>query len=586
MLALVLGGALALRVGLANHPLDEIDALFGACFASLGMALCGRERRLPRSWLGLGVVFSSLIWMSAWSSPHRIVAAFAIPSWWAPGFVFCACALLPRCAVPRLVAFLALPCILSAGTALYQRWVLWPETLQNVVTSPEITARLQSGRPLGLSLSPDLGGALALLGFVCALFLLRDAPPRHKLLWTAAAGLCLAGVAASASAGVALALGAFGGLWGILWLWRTRHLPWRKAGLLVLPLLPVAAIALLARGPDALARSMDERLWNWKIAWLAFVDSPLLGFGPGRFAAAYAQHRLHEANVTRYAHSAFFHGLVEIGALGTLCLAALCVVVVGGLFSRGIRDRNNHGGVNDFMWAAGLALGLRCAFDYDAQIAQTACGLAAWWGLMWARLAPISAEPPVTTHRPLQAFLGTSALTFLFLLGLLQPRNALLAATEGDSPIEKITMEQLQTHAERFPMDVHVAARFLHLRLEALRHCDVDCDERREVVERWVSEQLQMPMAPPPFYVASARLARMRDDMPMAHAQLAAGLKQTPGDLGLRALSVLLAETQDARSAAYAESLLWQSRQRLENTLRYFHSIEMDAASAAPRSVQ
>ena len=579
LLVLLLGGALALRLAIANHPIQEIDALSGACFAVLGLGLAARHPQLPRYWIWLSVLFAALVGVSAWASPHRIVSIYAIPSWWFPGFVFGACALVPKSAVPRLVSFLAIPCTISAGTALYQRFVLWPETLQNVSASSELVARLSSGRPLGLSLSPDLGGAIALLGFFCALFHFRDAETTRKWLWAAPGGICLAGVVASASAGVALALGVFGGLTFAFWLLQNEQGPWRKSGWALFPLLPLAAMAILGRGPDALMRSMHERLWNWRVAWEAFGHSPVLGFGPGRFAAAYAQHRVPDANITRYAHSTFFHGLVELGGLGILVFLALVTVVVVGLALHSHQKRDDKDVVYHLMWAAGLALGLRWTFDYDAQIAQTACGLSAWWGLMWARLAPSTKRAPRGSPFSVQAFFGTGVIAFFVLAGALHSRNKLLSDTEGDAPIEITMVEQLQSHAERFPEDVHIAARLLKLQIDALNDCVIDCENQRQDLAHWISVQLQAPMPPSPFYVASVRLAVLRNDLATAHAQLAAGLKQTPGDLGLRALSVLLAETQDARRAAYEEAIRWQARKRLENAMRFFQSAGFQRAT-------
>lgn len=583
LLVWLLGGVLALRVGIANHPIDEIDALFGVCFAVLAAGLSSRKVQLPRHWLWLGIAFTCTVFFSVWASPHRIVAAFALPGWWAPGFVFCACALLPKHAVPRLINFLTIPCTASAVAALYQRFVLWPQALQTMSTTPDVTARLSSGRALGLSLSPDLGGALALLGFFGALFHVLRTTGLRKGLWSIVGCLCLAGVAASRSAGVALALGVFAASWFALWLWHSRHLPGRKYGFLLFPLLPAAAMAILGRGPDALMRSMNERLWNWWVAWEAFGHSPIFGFGPGRFAAAYAQHRVPEANVTRYAHSVVFHGLVELGALGMLCLIGLVVAVVWRLFAKRVQKRSERLVVDDMMWAAGIALGLRCAFDYDAQIAQTACGLCAWWGLLQARSRTAAPAGRPVARYSRQAFFGMSAIVFSVVFGLLQTRNELLAATAGNAPADVATLKNIQLHANRFRDDVHINVRLLKLRNDELRRCSSECDQQREALERWIGEQLQAPMPAPPFYVASVRHATARGETMMARAQLAAGLKQTPGDLGLRALSILLAETKEAREAAFEEALRWQARRRLENALRFFEETGFVSMQAAEK---
>lgn len=587
-LALLLGGALAIRLGLANHPIHETDAIFGALFALIALGFRRRSPQLPRAWLWWSMTFGAVLCASAWASPHPFVAALAIPSWLAPAWAFSACALLPRRQVPRVIACIALACSASALVAWYQRWVLWPQILEAVPHASDIAARLASGRPLGLSLSPDLGGALALLGLQgCGVRMLHERGVRK---WPFAVGgaLCGAGMIASASAGVALAFGVLGSAWGLLWLLQARHFRWRNAAVSLLVLAPVVAVGTLGRGAAALSRSMEERLWNWWVSYQAFLDHPLLGFGPGRFAAAYAHHRVPEANVTRYAHSTIFHALVEIGTLGVVCLLIMGAVWLAGLLRMRAHAQPERRSSVHLMLAGCLALGLRCAFDYDGQISQTACGLMAWCGLTWAYLSPERPASAVPRAWSVVALAGLNAAWFMLLLAVLHPRASLLdsARLAEASPSPAAERARLQDYAAKYPGDIHIAAQDLKWRLEAYRRCAHDCAQGDEELGRWVSNQLQAPLPPPPFYVASVRLAWTRGDLGLARAQLAAGLKQTPGDLGLRALSILMAETEHARAIAEAEALRWQARERLEQALLALQPLSLRAPAPVPTPLE
>lgn len=568
--ALVVAGLVAVRLCLADHAPSSVDALLTAGFALLGVVAALREPTLPSRAVVLSLlVLVVTLALSSALSWHPLLSALALPSALAPLAALLALLGLGRGVRRPVLTAIAGGAALSGAVAGAQRFVLWPDALRRkdeLQLSAEIISRFESARPLGLSLSPDLAGAIALAGLAASLALLSSSGQRHRSLWLTSALLSLLGVALSRSHGVALAVAAF--LLGVLAL---RALATRRVragalagGLALVAAVPALLLVVFGRGVDALLASSSERIGNWAVALRAFGDDPLLGVGVGRFAATYTAHRTPDTNVTRYAHSLPFHSLAETGVVGALAgLAVLALFLTA--VARAYRKTDRAPTWTEALVTAGAAaLGLRCLYDYDAQVAQTATAIAALVGLAWLD-ADRARAPAPRAGRALCALPSAVILLVTALsLPLLWSREAALEPFERGGAPTLEDVERLQRYARSHPGDEPAALMTLRLDLAALSGCREGCGERAAALAARVDERLARPHAPGEVFVAAALLARRRGAEGEARARVAEGLAVEPGNPSLHALHVALAASDEEAARARTEALRWLRPEQLD----------------------
>ena len=326
---------------------------------------------------------------------------------------------------------------LHGATALWQRFVLWPDALARQAElglPPSIVQRLQSGRTIGLSLSPDLAGGLGIAAATAGVALLVV----HRRGLRAALLLCgttlsLAAVVLSRSSGCALALAVAGAATIAALLLRRRNRSAVVGGAGVALVVVAAGGMALTRGVPALLHSAQERLANWEVGMRLFGEHPLLGVGFARFAPAYLAARPPDANVTRYAHSLPVTVMSEGGIV-----ASFVIVIAAGLILRSWWHTARVGTVDRLVLLAGaLAVVARCFIDYDAQIGQSAAIIGLLLGLAWTQ----PTDDPHPWDRRGRALLRVGVV-FTVIVGLVVGwRDAAVANPTASSPLERIDVD-------------------------------------------------------------------------------------------------------------------------------------------------
>lgn len=195
----------------------------------------------------------------------------------------------------------------------------------------------------GLFEAPEMMGNTLLTAFLLALGLRASSSGRRRLAWTWTAGVLLAGEFLTYShsvAGFSVAAALF--VSPRIPSRATRAVVWAAAGLVVLT---VNAASLIDPRPPARATHYDVGavsldFFGWRVegrlmsyaalkqvALTAFVEHPLIGVGPGRFAAeterAFAEGRLTERYRSVPPHCDLAGRLAETGLVGALSLLLL-----------------------------------------------------------------------------------------------------------------------------------------------------------------------------------------------------------------------------------------------------------------------
>ncbi len=382
-MALAAGGLVALRCAHTGHAPDVVDAVM-AFFALLMSSTAWTSARARTAALVacLGAVASvpaSVDLSISWLSLSLVLGAV--------GFFGLALVGPGRPEVKDGVAWgLVVGGTLHAVVALWQRFVLWPDALarrEELQLTESIVGRMMSQRPIGLSLSPDLGAGITLAAGALAVGMALEKQRRPGVRAAATVALLplVAAFVLSRSYGAVLAVGV-----ALLVLAVARR-SWR-AGWGFLFLAVPGGWAVAARGLGGLVQSASERWWNWRVGLDAFLDAPVFGHGLFRFAAAYAARRPPEANVTRYAHSTPVQLAAETGVVGLLAACVVVAVLVPKVRA-GLQSDSASRVAAAF---ASCALAVRACFDYDAQVGQTAMVAAAVVGLA------SRGEDPVPPH--------------------------------------------------------------------------------------------------------------------------------------------------------------------------------------------
>lgn len=437
-IGLCAAGLLAVRAASTAHAPSLVDGACALGFAALVVfAGAGAHRRIAVA--ALAVAAGALASVPTSFDPY--VSLLALPVVVGPCAALVVGAGLPASARSAALVGVAGGGALNAVAAAHQRFVTWPDALarrEELQLTVEQVGRLSSLRPLGLSLSPDLYGALCLAGAAAASHLASSTTGRRRAAAIALAVACVLGAALSKSFGVALAAAVGAAVFVVARVGDKRLVLGGAAAALV-----VAGGAVAARGADALARSAGERIENWRAAIAILVEHPVVGVGLARFAPAYLPVRGEHANVTRYAHSFPLQWLDETGLVG----GALLVVAVA-LVAATLR------GARPILLGGAAALLARWAWDYDGNVAQTAT-IATF--LLGASLAP---RGDVVGARAARAAGLVACAACAVLVALLAVRDAALSPY-GPGAAEPSAADdaRLVAYAARFRGDLEAQVR-------------------------------------------------------------------------------------------------------------------------------
>lgn len=569
---MLLFGLVAARLTHSDHPPDVADAFLTMAFLVVVVAALAVDRPVAlRAPFGVVALLGGLLLATVPGSLHPWLSLLSVPE--------ALCALAALLAVTAIGQSARTPALLgllfgaalSSVTAIVQRFVTWPDALsrrEELGLTKAHVDRLVEGRPLGLTLSPDLMSALALCGIVAALALSSS---KNALVKRGALLLsvpCLVGLALSRSAGGALAAGLFFAVWALIVVLRGLRGPAALVVLVVALALPVSLVALLGRGMEQLGRSAQERLLNWQVGLDVLERHLLSGVGFGRFSTAYLSARPPEGNVTRYAHSFPVQTLVEGGLLfGGVSLIVIVIVVLSLLRARltGTPDRSR-----DVVLAGVLALFARATYDYDLQIGATATALAVLVGvaiLDARREGFVLSESVVPTTARRRTALASFTLGGLLVVAVtaagagLYREAALTPFTRGHQPTQE-DLARLRAYGDRFPADPHVATVEARILLSALERCADDCASLEQEARELIEEEREH--APPELFVLTGVLARRGGDRQGAERALTRALEEDPGYPPAHRLRIAWAqEDDDERLARYEhDARRWRVSER------------------------
>jgi len=496
ILPLVAGGLVVVRAFTTGHAPDVVDAALAlvalVVAVAAGMPTWWGRVALP---LLVGAAASVATSVDPWTSLLSLSLVLGVVAFVAlPASVDASAGHGSARGSDSVLLGLLLGGLAHAVVAGWQRFVVWPDALarrDELGLPAGVVATLTSLRPLGLSLSPDLGAAVAVAGLAAALAIVVDSdrPRGARAGATVAAVVLVAAVAWSRSVGSALAVGI-----ALVAVAIARRAWALLGGLGVVGVLIAGAV--MARGAAGLLLSAGERWANWQVGWRAFVDAPLLGHGWLRFAAAYAERRPPDANVTRYAHSAPVQWLAETGLVGAVAVVVAFVVVAPRVVSA-LRGPSRPRAA---LAAGVVALAARAVVDYDLQVGQTAMLAATLVGLVMATAAPVAGALPAEQRGPTttlaRALVLGSALLLLVLVARATPvatkalvrldlEVALRAAVATPEPAARRAV--LAPFVERSPVAAVLSAR------TAVAQGDVD--DAVALVQRALARDPGLPAA-------------------------------------------------------------------------------------------
>jgi O-Antigen ligase len=524
LLAIACGGLVLLRAALPAQPPALVDAHAALVACALVAVLPASTRALRICALVLLALCASL--PVSWDPWFSLLAAPVVLG--ALAFFLIGNAATPSLRV-GLLGGVAMAGALNAFLCGYQRAVLYPKTLAQAAQlglTPDEIGRLAAARPLGMSLSPDLAGALSLAGlFASGALALAPPSPRARMPAGIAAAMCLGGVLLSKSAGTAVALVA--GLIVTAFLLGERK---RALVGLVGAGLPVAAV-LAARGVEPLLQSAGERIENYRTAFVIFLESPFLGVGYGRFAPAYAALREPGSNVTRYAHGAWAQGIAEHGLVGALAIGGALV-----LFIIGVRAALRA--TTDSPWRAIVvggvaALGTRALVDYDLQIGQTAAIAAVLAGLS---LSGIDEGLMLRAQRAGAITAGTLLLVLVVVLGMRE------SALRSDA----LDPAAVQAYADRASLDVEAQIAQARFEIDGLATCaEGACDPLEQRARARLDALCSRTHPSSAAFLLRAQLSARTGDLTAGLADADAALRVDPGSEVAHRMGISLADQLD-----------------------------------------
>ena len=527
-----------LRVFFVDQPGAAVDALYAFALLGFGALFFKSHKKILAALIGL-TALSTLVSIVFSVEPLESLFVFSTLA------SFVGALLIAHAAneYERMVFRIAMLCalVLNAGYALYQKFVYWPHLLANksALSLPgNVVTRLEGGRPIGLSLSPDLCAGLSLIGLFLALHLLLQVlaspspttnskskvAPTLSVILVIASIIFLAALIVSKSAGVYVAGASSLAVFLIFVLQKKIH----RMLAMVVPALLAIAFVLSGRGFSALAHSAGERLTNWQVALKVFYEFPLTGCGLGRFAPAYLALRPEDSNITRHAHSTLFQTLAENGLLGLVLLFLLVALIVVFVLNqqKASRDKTTR---RLHALSIGLAAGLfvRMCIDYDFQIAQSATYFAFAFGLALPKQTMHSAPTKMR-----KVLVGGLSLLLLCLALLSQWRSFVLD--------ENVSLASSATYLRAINTDEKVLSKHLF----HLRRCrGLECSKLEAEAEVWAQKASKKTFYKTPIAHFLAHRAAARNDLSGALNEVKRALKSDPHNQNLKAEIASLEKT-------------------------------------------
>jgi O-antigen ligase len=559
----LLGLAIFARMTTALHAPSWLDAGFALIWACLFAFLPknARDRFSPRLLLlTSGFLMAAIIHCAV--SVHPWMSFLSLTLLFGPALAFLSAYALPRTHLHALVA-ISLGGSFNAGYALYQKYVLWPATIAESKTlgiPADALLFLEMNRPIGLSVSTDLCAGICFAGLITSVALIAQlhASPKRTAFF-ALAILCFGGIASTQSTGGNLILA----VWLILLLSRILM---RKQSIALGAIIVAGAggFFIFNRSWQSMGQSLHERFLNWSVAMDVWLDSPIFGVGFGRFAYAYASHRIPEANVTRYAHSLPFHWLAELGILGIV----MFVTMIGLALWSAVAAYRRHHSVSEWFLLAGVcALTLRLLFDYDGQIGQTSTLIALLWGLLGASRQVRLGR---SSHLYLGLSLGAIVLTGMMGVGNWIRDNALGPFEKGamrPTPAAEATLEE---YAAQFSDDVianHIAGQ---IKLNRILQCTSACEPLVAQFDNFMKASLAHPFPLPQSHLLQARLAHHQNRQERAFQSIDAALELDASlrDAHIYRLKWTAGQDQIAWEQYASEAKIWLAPAVLEPILK------------------
>jgi hypothetical protein len=196
------------------------------------------------------------------------------------------------------------------------------------------------------------------------------------------------------------------------------------------PLLLVPGLLALASAALWAPHALGDRVAYWRAAWLDAHAHPLLGSGPGSFAAEWLRYRDAPLGALD-AHNLYLETLAELGPLGLAMLVAFLLLPFAALATARRREP-----LSNVIAAAYAAYLVHAGLDWDWEMpAVTATAL-----VLGCTLVVAARRERVERHRPaaLAAAAAACALASLAAIGASIGNNALAgasrAAARGDWP--------------------------------------------------------------------------------------------------------------------------------------------------------
>jgi O-antigen ligase len=553
-LAFALFGLVSVRICMTSVPLSLLDGAFGMAFAvALLLAIRAGPHHDTSPLAGAGLLALAPIAVACAAGVAFSWAPF-VSGLWIPAFM----------AAPLLFVFvlwsspdthLGLLAAVGVGSmvnlamALWQVWVLFPSIVDGAGkvggASPALVHLAMAGRPMGFVPSPDLLGALGLAGAI-AFFAIGFKAPRHFWLSLAGGVLCLANVLVARSHGAFVATGVAFGIF-VVSQWHSPTLARGKRRPLILAgglFVGVGLVAIAGRGLSAFSASSSMRVLNWKGALATIQNHPITGVGLGRFAAGMGAYRSPGSNETLYAHSLPLHLIAELGLVGTLLLTASLIILVLAARGRPLRQLDTP---QALLFSGTVALWARCAWDYDAQIPQTAAILALMSGVFFAALHdPENVEDKVRQN----ATVATALVLVLLLpfLGIHLLRHQAIAPFHAWTAAPTTSdFQRLEDHAQRFSGDLQAQMILLGQLVAQRQRCATECTALDARIDAGLERLLSRRRPPASGHVAKARVLALRGDEAGVQAQLDRALQLEPGLLSAHLFRLRHAESRGLR---------------------------------------
>lgn len=558
---LLLAGLIAVRLVSARHAPSIGDAALLLGFTGLALLLFRERSVFQMAPLPALCFIAVALVMATLSSRHLLVSFLSLSA--------------PLCA---LMGFLAVTAAGGPGArgglfglltgasacslvALVQQFHTWPNALQRrdeLMLDETVLTVLSRGRPIGLSLSPDLMGGLALAGIAAGVALSTTKGRPLRVLLMVLVLLNSAALVVSRSAGCALGLGVGLAAWLILVAVRDMKSPWsRVTGLLAVGL-PGVSVLCLGRGLAQLGTSAQERILNWHVGLDIAAQHPLLGVGLARFGDAYVAGRIPEANVTRYAHSALVQLVVEMGIPLGIALSSLLVVGPLSLYAKRFFAPPDR--TRDVVAAALLALLARACFDYDLQVSSNATAFAVLFAVAWLGMQRpgVVVDPAVTPlHSRRRAWCAGTLLTVAAVASVVgvtfgHHREEVLSSFTPYGPEASDARTRLRRYLEWVSADPQATGIEAALLRRDLRSCRDDCEAVMGLAKKFsgrtdLHETLQ-------GLLLAASLLRRGGERDAARVQLRKVFRHDPGHQEAHRLQVRWArEDGDSSLRDYVE---------------------------------